>query len=646
MVNKKFMPKQNQTTNAYDQVFDFIFGVQKKKSNKPFPKPRPSEDGEYLSALIEIGTQPAIYPLEASLDSINRFIAKETELDFGGGVKAGLNSGAFSNIGSYASKEISKERAKSDFARVGGNLHHGIDGALVSLFAKGSGIESRTAANMGMIFSDVQKLKEIKKTRQGAIFGIDDEEQLKEAENRVQRNATSLLAESLVKQDPGLSKGMILETIRSGQKIENREERFRQTVERLKYGGLPDVKERAKVAEKIWGKGNDLGIYRNEKDGIGEILGGIGFEGTRDKTQFDKKIRAIANREAESEKDRREQKDDLYRVLKSEYGLDAKTASLTVSKLTQEIPRMNTGVDVAEKALYSSIVSQFMGEAIENQDYETVARAKSAVKGILEKQSGTTSFGTKVARARIVYNWAKEAGGLGDKLISGDWERFGNSDLNFTQIVKSEDVFDENGKKVGQFITPARSTIGALMGDLYYLHPSNFIKGTFLNGGLLLKMSSKWDSQTKRYMVNKKSMPYLLYQARLGNVLSAITKPIKILNQKVLGLINPLANGLKKIVKNFLVKLLGATGVGGIVVNLLMRIFGDQVAMAISQVMMVLMLGILGILLILLDATGFLYSEDLTKLYSENNKNSSAIELQYTVEDSNIFTNEDYPIEP
>lgn len=640
------MANQAQTKNPYDQVFDFIFNVQKKKVNKPFPKPRPDEDGEYLSALVEIGTQPAIYPLEGSLDLINNYISKETAIDFGGGVRAGLGSGVFSDPTAYAKKEVSKARAEENFARVGGYLHHGIDGALVSLFAKRNGVSSKSAVNMGILFSDVEKLKEVKKTKQWAVSGIDDEEDLEKAEERVQNDAIRIFVDSLVRNDPRLSKDMLLDTIRSGQKIESREERFRNTVERLKYGGLSDVKERTKVAEKIWGKGSDLGVYRNEKDAVAEILKGVDFKGDGERRQFDKGIHRIVDRDLQSDEDKRRQKNEIYKTLKNDYKLNAKDASLATLRLTQEIPTKNSRVDIAEKALYSSLVGEVMGSAIQNEDYDTVSRAKDAIKGVLENHSGETSMGMRVARARILYNWAKDAEGLSQKLFNGEWERFGNSDLNFTQIVKSESVYDDTGKKIGQFAVPAKTTIGALLGNFYYFHPKNFIKGIFLDGDLLLKMASEWDPQKKKYAINKRNSAYFFYQARLGNVLSAITKPVNILSQKILGIINPLASGLKKFIKNFLVRMLGAAGVGGMIVNFLMRIFGDEIAKAVAQVTIVIMMGLLGILFVLLESTGIFYSEDITKIFSERNVKSSESSMMESSLENEIFTDEDFPLKP
>lgn len=636
---------QKQTKNSYDQVFDFIFGVQKKKVNKSFPKPTPDAGGDYISALVEIGTQPAIYPLESSLDTINRYIAKATQVDFGGGVKAGFGSGAFLNTGQYVNKEVSKARAKEDFARVGGYLQHGIDGALVSLFTKNNGSTAKTAAGVGMLFSDIAKLQDVRKKGQGHIFGLDDNDDWEIAEENVYRRSIDLLTTSLVKSNPRLSKNMLLYTIGVGQKIENREERLRQTVERLKLGGLKDPKEGLRVAERLWGNGKkgDQGVYIREKDEVGKILQEIPLEDSKKKSEYSHKIRSLVNSYNPSDVGQREKKNTIYKILKNDYHLDKQQAFLTANQLIQ-VPKQNTRLDIAEEALYSVLVGEITQKALDGEDYDKVSQAKDVVKGVLKRSGESPTLGMRVAQARTFYNWAKDTEGLSRKLFNGEWESFGNEDLNFTQIVKYENVFDESGKKIGQYVAPARTVMGSLLGNFYYFHPRNLIKGIFLDGDLLLKMGSKWDPGSGKNIVNKKSFAYLLYQARLGNVLSSLTKPLTILSQKITGVINPLASALKKLVKNFLVRLLGATGVGGMIINLLMRLFGDQVSKAIAQITMVIMLGLLGMLLIIIDSTGIFYSAEVVKVYTENN--TVSIEAPYKESHQNVFTDEDFPIVP
>jgi len=642
------MAEKKQVKNSYDQVFDFIFGVQKTKVNKPFAKPSPDNGGDYLSALVEIGTQPTIYPLESSLNTINGYIAKATEIDLGAGVKAGLGSGVLSNPNAYVNKEVSKARARENFASIGGYLQHGIDGALVSLFMKNNGATGKTSAGAGMLFSDISKLKDAKIKKTGQLYGLEYKDDWVRAEENVYRRSMDLLAASIAKSDPRLSKDMLLNTISMGQRIDNREDRLKQTVERLKLGGLKDPREGLKIAERLWGNGlkGDQGVYRSQKDYVGEILRDVPFEDKKVKSQNDSKIRSLVNAynssEAE-ETEKRKQKNQLYKTLKNDYNLSKEEAFLTTTRLIQA-PQQNTSLGVAEDALYSALVGELMQEAVQSGDYEKIAMAKRAVKGIFNRPKDYRTLGIRVARARLFYNWAKDTEGLTSKLLNGEWESFGNDDLNFTQIVKPEKVYDENGKEVGQYMVPARSVMGSLIGNFYYLHPRNFIKGVFLDGDLLLKWASKWDPAKGRMVVDKKSTAYLLYQARLGNVLSYYKKPFTILSNKITAILNPLANSLKKLVKNFLIKLLGATGVGGMIVNLLMKIFGDQVAKVVAQITIVVMLGLLGILMILADATtGVFYSENLAEVYLQQ-QSPTSIEIEYEGDTQNIFTENDFQI--
>lgn len=641
------MAEKKEINNAYDQVFDFIFSVQKKKVNKPFPKPQPDTDGEYLSALVEIGTQPAIYPLESALDSINSYITKATEIDLGGGVKAGLGSGAFSDSNAYVGKEVAKARAKENFASIGGYLHHGIDGALVSLYAKNNGASAKTSASVGLLFADVKKLRDVKKNNIGKIFGLDSEEDIDMAEENLYKRSVDLLATSLVKSDPRLSKAMILNTIRNGQKIENREDRLRETVERFKMAGLKDPKEGLRVAERIWGKHTDLGVYKDERDYVGEVLKDVSFNGSGKRDSYDSQVRKLSNLEVKTDAQKRSQKNELYKVLKNEYGLEKKEAMLTMKRLTDGLPKQNSRLNIADDTIYSVLVEETMRDALKKGDYETVSRAKIAAKETLENQTGENTLGMRVSRARTFFNWAKDTEGLSRKLLNGEWESFGNEDFNFTQIVKYEKVFDENGSEVGQYIVPAKSVMGSMLGRFYYMHPRNFIKGIFLEGDLLLKWASKWDPTSGKSVVNKKSLSYFLYQARLGKLLSTLKKPFTILSQKILSVVNPLALGLKNFIKNFLVKMLGATGVGGLIVNLLMKFFGDQIAKAVAKITMVVMLGLLGMLVIIADSTGVFYSEDLTRVYTENKER--VVENEYDMQNSSgeiFFSNEDLPVIP
>lgn len=645
--------QRKQTKNSYDQVFDFIFGVQKRKENKPFRKPSPDEAGDYLAGLIEIGTQPAIYPLESAMNTINGYITRATEIDVGGGVSVGLGSGALSNTSAYVQKEVAKARAKENVARVGGYLQHGIDGALVSLFLKSNGASGKTSAGAGMLFADIAKLKDAKKNKRGKIYGLEFGEDWKRAEENVYNRSMDLLAASIAKSNPRLSKDMLLDVIATGQRINSREDRLKETVERLKLGGLTDPREGLKVAERLWGRGEgkgDLGVYRSEKDYVGQILRGVPLGDRKLKSQYDAGIRSLVsayNNPDAKETDKRQQKNLMFKSLKNDYNLTKEDAFSITNQLIQT-PLQNTRLGVAENALYSTLVSELMHDAIESGDYGKIAYAKSAaIREVFNRPENYHTFGARVGRASLLYNWAKDTQGLASKLLSGDWERFGlDDDFKYTQIVTFEKVFDENGKQVGQYVAPARSVIGTLIGNFYYLHPNNLIKGLFLDGGLWLKMASKWDPTKSQMIVDKKSVAYFLYQTRLGNILSHWKKPFEALSSGVTSVVNPLANTIKKAVKNFLVKLLGVTGVGGMVVDFLMRVLGDEIAKVVAQITMVIILGILGVFLIVTDfASGVFYSEDLTKAYL-NSQAPPPVEIEYEGDIQNVFVESDFPTIP
>ncbi len=634
------MGKRQSTANNHDQIFDFIFSVQKKKVNKPFPKPNPSEDGPYVSALVEVGTQPTIFPLESALDTINGYIDKATELNLGGGIGVGIGSGIFSNPTATIEKEASKEAAKRKFARIGGYLHYGIDGALLSLLAKDRGASSTSAIRAGMLFSDIERLKTVQKPSQDNIFGIYNEEDLKLEEDKVFRRGIDLVASTLAKSDPRLSKQMLLQDIYSGQNLATKEERIRETVEKLRLAGITDVRERANIAKMIWGGDDNLGLYRNKQDPVQEILDGLGGVGITDKKAKDLKVMRVVERDFGSHSDSRKQKGDLYKILKNDYGLSAADAATMSAELLQGFKLRNTGMNIATNAVSFSLFQDMVANAIESGDFSRLRGGQDRVRELLSRQSGSNTLGTKIERGRILYNWAQDLPGLQDKLLRGDWERFALEDFNETQIVVAQGVFDEEGNKIGSYFIPAKSVVGSMLGQVYYYHPNNLIKGIFLDGGLLLKWASKMNSAGKM-VVDKKSLAYFLYEIRLGKALSILAGPLKTLNANVLALINPLQEGIKRLVKNLLVKLLGVTGLGGILVNALMVVFGEKITKVFAQIAMVFMLGIFAILLIYLDAlSSIFYAENILDIYTPNKV--SSITSHEEISNPNIFTDNDF----
>lgn len=622
------MAKQKETKNSYDSVFDFIFSVQKKKKNKPFPKVQP-EYGVYSSALIEIGTQPLIYPLESAFNSINSYIGKETSIPLGGGVSAGLGSSIFGDPSSYSNKEIMKRRAGNNFARLGAGLHHGIDGALVSLYSKFNGASSQTAFVAGKLFSDTQRAK-----YSSHLFGIDNEDEKVEKEDELFKRGAELMSSTLAKTNPAVTKSQISFLIKEGQKIPIKEERIRFVAKHLKETANVEPQDSLKIANLMWGKESDeMGMYKFKGDTVSEKLKGVEYNGegnekikNHNKKVYDKRMQDVVL----SNKEPKEKKREIYKILREGYKLEAKSANL-VAEDVLSIKKGNDGIKIAEYSVQNSLVLDTQNLGLAKQDYDTVKKARGAVSGVLEMQASNKSMGAKAARSLLVYNWVKDSGAWGSTFLSGNWEKLGEDDLNFTKIVQKKEVKDSDGKVLGEYATESNSVMGKLLGKFYYLHPNNLIKGLLLDGGLLLKWASDRNGKIK-----KKSLAYLLYNARVGKVFSAFAKPVKILSNKFLSMLNPLANGAKTLIKNILKKILGATGLGGWILSKLMDIFGDRITYIVNQLVIILVLGVIGILFVLLESSGLLYSDQkVATVKGESIVDSKEI-------DSDVFTDSDF----
>lgn len=622
------MDKSKKTTSSYDTVFDFIFSIQKSKINKPFRKVQP-ESGIYNSALIEIGTQPAIYPLESVFNSINSYIKKETEVDLGGGISAGISSDVLKGPGAYSKKEISKNRAKTNFARIGAGLHYGIDGALISLLSRYNGAAAKNAYVAGSLFADTQRAK-----HSNRIFGVDTERSEEEKDKELFNRGASLMSSTIARTNPSLEKARIMNIIKEGQKIVDRNERIHFTVNNLRLSGIRDSKESLKIAELLWGNNEkELGLYKVKKDSVKERLKGIEFKGegsrkvkAHNKSVYDMKI----NRILISDMDVKRKKREIYSILKNGYKLDSKEANIYAQDLLIA-RKANSGIDIADYAVYNSLVLDTQSRALAKGDYEAIRKARQSVSSLLETQKSKKSLGTRVARATLLYNWIKESGAWGETFLNGNWEKLGTDDLNFTKVVTEKEVKDSDGKVIGRYLQASNSVIGKLLGKFYYLHPVNFIRGVFLEGDLLLKLASRKNGE-----LNKKSFAYLLYNARLGKVFSAFAKPMKILSSKFAIMINPLSIGIKNFVRGVLRRILGATGLGGWLLMKIMDLIGDRITYLMNQIVLILLLGVIGLLFVFLESTGLLYS----------NQKASVIQGVNSVSDIVIsgeyFTDEDF----
>lgn len=608
-------PKEEK--NQYDAVFDFIFGVQKSKRNKAFPKP--SENmSTYSTALIDIGTQPLVYPLESSFRAINKYIEKATEIDLGEGMKAGFGGEAFSSPDAASKKNISREKAKNSWARVGGALHYGIDGALISLYAKNNGASSKVAYGAGSLFSDVLKEKISKGNDQ--FWGFQTDEEIAGKQDEFFRRGVDLRATSIAKSDPRINKAWLLRNISDGQKIPSKTERIRKTAELLRMQGL-DPREGLEVAYSLWGdpKGNDLGLFKTDDDPVRKKLMPL----SSDRSKMVKVYSSLGIQ------DERGKMQEVYKILKSEYGLDPR-AAMVLSKEICTLQR-NNGIDIANSSVYFALAKDVTRGLVGREDYSKIPAVQKRIAELLDP-NGKSTLGMKAARAVTVANWLSSSGAWGNMLFEGNWEKFGVDDLNFTKIVEKQKI-TKDGKETDLFYYKGANTVmGRLLGDSYYFHPNNLIKGLFFDGDLWLK----WASNAKGEL-NTKSFAYFMYSMRLNEMLGKLTSPFKFVSSGALKVLNPMAVAVKTFIKNILTKVIGATGLAGLVVNLLMNIVSEKVAYVLNQIMIAIILGMLGFMFILMESRGIFYSEEKVESVMDN--------LNIENEESDgRFTDEDFVI--
>lgn len=275
------MNKKREEKGIYDSVFDFLWGVQKSKQNKPFPK-RGEQFSGYSSALVEIGTQPLIFPLEQSFSNIDKNIEKATSVKLGNMKKYGLDDTG--KIGFNLRKAINQQgelRPPNDqWYRVGGGLHVFSDSALISFYSKHSGASSQTAYKAGQLFGKVlqdqivsaekgsfeyrKKNADITKMGKGLISGKSFEEiESYMRDQYFEQEAVDLLANSIHKTNPGIKTKDLKKLIKDLQTEPSRRKRLDQTKLFFQRNSLSTDKSTV-LSKLIWGEmhtGN-LGLYR------------------------------------------------------------------------------------------------------------------------------------------------------------------------------------------------------------------------------------------------------------------------------------------------------------------------------------------------------------------------------------------------
>ncbi len=285
-------PKKTNNQDIYEGVFDFIWGAQKSGKNKPFPKHGDGFSG-YTSSLIEIGTQPLIFPLQQVFGVIDGAIDGAMTAKLGDTKKYGLSDTGKITLSPNKLLKPSKQgsiRPRDKWAGIGGGLHYNADAALLSLYAKSNGASAQTAYKSGLLFGDIMK-EQILEAEYGkfeysksnpnynsitnALFTNKtfDEIDSYNRDSRFMKDGIDLLASSIVKTDKTLAKRDIYHIVESLQKEPDKAKRIKATQNFLRSKGISEERT-AVLSNTIWG-GNDptnFGVYRVDRNDIKNMV--------------------------------------------------------------------------------------------------------------------------------------------------------------------------------------------------------------------------------------------------------------------------------------------------------------------------------------------------------------------------------------
>jgi hypothetical protein len=596
--------KQQQNEDVYDSVFNFIFDIQKSKEKREIPRKNEGMS-EYTSALMEVGTQPFVYPLESAFASINKTMSKALGVELEGGVSGGIGSGMFANPVKYVNSEIKKNRAKAKWASIGGGVHRAADGALLSLYAKSLGAKGRNAARIGKLYQ-----------------GLSDPDQ---KEEDILDNAIKLRANVIAGDNPNLNGKLLSQIMNDLQSVGSKNDRIHKSFEILRQQGI-DKEKSLEIAYSMWGDVNDKdqGVYRR---GEGEWYGKLNDINKQAKLTPNDKDKLEELRKIEDPQQRRRK---MYLFFKREKGFASQEAFNRSKELASV--EVNDSREIANDSLHWALAHQLRRKLEQQGERVSTHEIKRRIERRLDLE-GKKTLGMQLQRGVLLTRWLSNANAWSGILLDGNWEKFGVDGLGFTNIVKEKELKDEDGNVIGSYYEGADSVIGKILGKNYYLHPNNLIRGLIGDGSLWLKWAAD-----KNGVVNKKSFSYLMSQMSLQKTLSGLSKPMQGLTNKVKDLINPMFKTLQNKIKGLAVKVLGATGVGGVLVSLLMNFVSDRFTYIINQIAVALVLAIVGVLFAIFGWMGVLYSDPYTAAITDTD------DLVMGVTDSNVFTDQDLGI--
>jgi hypothetical protein len=246
-------------------------------------------------------------------------------------------------------------------------------------------------------------------------------------------------------------------------------------------------------------------------------------------------------------------------------------------------------------------------------------------------EKGVKGFSNSIVNTVSIISWISK-GGVGDNILTGEWEKIGIMDSKglarqFSVIVEEDNELRELGYAGVQ--TSANTVMGQLAGHLYYLHPINFMKG-MISGDIWLKLGKKG---IKKY--GNKSIFAFLHSVSPRQWLknNKLFQGVKSGFQKIL----PSSLAVKTFLRNIITKVIAINPFTGVLVNFLVNALGDEVMVFLTTT---LIAALFGVVAVFTGGLGLLPStQEVAGIDSEYMKSCNSHIM--TIVDQNPFPNKE-----
>lgn len=602
------MAQKQQSQDVYDQIFDFVFESQK---NPPSRKPPPTKD-EFIDILLDIGMNPSMVPVEQVMGGISDALFGQMTLVSKDKVKIGLGKGALTDPQGSIRKGVQKESGKRLWTNINGGVSSAIDGPYLALLAKLNGIDSKYAMELGRLVTMPEKMGNLLgrgyAVTKGKYYDIKDKE---------------------------YKNGLVYDKNAKAQMNKYRENiisMYENEISRLqdlsqKYGTAPlNVKSLQSKLDEVKKLEWDTPNY---KDNYNKFVRTATFTLTKS---------ALVRRNFEKARDY-DSKIEQQRGFFDANLRNLESTSNRLSSLQNELKSLNNRLNMTTDPGQRELLIRDMREI--QKDYQSTYRNVNKLssygnrldrelKRLGEEQSryvgevfddkllnnlvGTGKRPTLGARANSMINtvsWITQ-GGYGDNFFSGEWDKIGIAggiglSKQLTSIVEEreltlrtritkdgETVFIDKTHKGLSYMESSNTLMGKLIGDFYYLHPTNFVKG-LISGQIWLKLNKRgFERLTMQGKDFKKSFAYFLYSAAPGRMLNdnLLLGYLKEGFNKIVPSTQGIKSGLRKVLQG----LLGVNPIAGLLVTALINMISDELVILITTSIIAMGFGVIAFL--------------------------------------------------